>query len=53
LGAALDRNRAGASARIRFSVTSRGEANAVSSEASRNRRVEICYLEGAPPIVPP
>jgi tyrosinase len=50
---ALDRSRAGAGARIRFSVTSRGEANTISREASRNRRVDVCFVEAAPPIVPP
>lgn len=52
LRAALERNRAGASSRIRFSVSSQGEAHTISTEAARNRRVEICYTEG-PPIVPP
>ena len=53
LRGALDRNRAGASARIRFSVTSQGEANAISSEAARNRRVDVCFVESAPPVRPP
>jgi outer membrane protein OmpA-like peptidoglycan-associated protein len=52
LRAALDRQRAGASARIRFSVTSRGESQIIHAEAQRNRRVEICYAEGSP-IAPP
>ena len=53
LSGALDRRSAGASARIRFSVTSLGEAVQISNEASRNRRVDVCFAEAAPPVIPP
>ena len=52
LRTAIDQQRAGASAAIAFTVTSRGEAQPLGSDGPANRRAEVCFRE-EPRVVPP
>lgn len=52
LRTAIDQQRAGASAAITFTVTSRGEAQPVGSDGPSNRRAEVCFRETPRPVPP-
>lgn len=52
LQADLEARQSGSTRRLRFVVESRGEAQPISRDNARNRRVEIC-LRAAPQPVPP
>jgi outer membrane protein OmpA-like peptidoglycan-associated protein/subtilisin family serine protease len=53
LRTAIDRERAGASAAIAFTVTSRGESQPLGSDGPANRRAEVCFREEPRPVPPP